>query len=70
MCNVIGADGSGYLFSEMQISSQTCVDRSIIGKRLDVCVSYCLDKGGNELRWSQGGVILISNYSNIMKPFC
>ena len=33
-----------------------------------MCEKYTLDKGGTELRWSQGTVVEVSNGSNIVKP--
>ena len=50
----------------MHPSSHPCVDRSLLVKRLDVCVAYDLYEGGTDLRWSQEGVILVSNCSNIV----
>ena len=44
------------------------VNNGLIGQRLDICESYNLDKGGTELRWSQGEVVLVSNGFNIVKP--
>ena len=45
--------------------SQPCFDRSLLGKLLDVCGGYDVDKGGTELMWSQREVNLVSNVYNI-----
>ena len=42
------------------------VNNGLIGQRLDICESYNLDKGGTELRWSQGEVVLVSDGFNIV----
>ena len=55
-------------FSEMHPYSQPFVDISLLGKLLDLCVAYDMDEGVTSLRWSQGGVIIVSNGSNIVKP--
>ena len=34
-----------------------------------MCVSCDWSEGGTELRWSHGGVILVSNSSNIVKIY-
>ena len=67
MRNKREAYGVGNKFAEINPSSQTCVDIKLLSKRLDVCVSYDLDEGGTDIRWSQGEVILFSNGSNILK---
>ena len=45
----------------MQPTSKLAIDKDLIGKRLDVFLQYCLDDGGNEILWSQGEVILVSD---------
>ena len=55
-------------FSNMQPSSRSCVDRSILGKKLDVCVTYDLYEGITELSWYQEEEVLVSNGSNTVKP--
>ena len=60
--------GIGDRYSNMQPSSIPIIDKSLIGKRLDVCHTWDLEEGGTELRLSQGEVIEISNGSNILKP--
>ena len=39
----------------------------MVGKRLDICEQYSLEKECNELRCSEGKVILVSNGFNIIK---
>ena len=43
------------------------IDKSLIGKQLDVCLKYFLDDGRTELRWIQGYVILVSDGEDIPK---
>ena len=50
-------DGVGDRFSCMQPSSQTCVARIFLGKRLYVCVVYDMNEGITDLWWYQGEVI-------------
>ena len=59
------AEGTGGRYSKMQPTIMPPIDKNLIGKRLDICEKYSLDKGGSELRWSQGKVVLVSNGSNI-----
>ena len=60
--------GIGDRFTEIQPMSQPKIDKSLIGRRLDVCEQYDLEEGGTELRWSQGVVIAISDGNNMLKP--
>lgn len=44
------------------------VDSTLLGKRLEICCDYELEEGGTEARWSAGGVILVSDGTNITIP--
>ena len=59
--------GIGDRYTEMQPASMLKVDKTLIGARLEIFEKYDLDKGGSELRWSQGKVVLILDGSNIIK---
>ena len=41
--------------------------KGLIGKRLEICLQYFLDDGRTEICWSQGGVISVSDETNIPK---
>ena len=55
------------IYSNIQPTSAPSIDKGFIEKRLDICLQYFLDDGGTELRRSQGGVMLVSDGTNIPK---
>ena len=61
-------NGVGDRYAHIQPMSRPNVDKSLVGKRLDICEKYDLEEGGSELRWSQGVVLSISDGSNMLKP--
>ena len=60
--------GIGDIYENIQPLSMPVIDKRLIGKRLDVCFEWTLNKGGIKLRWSQGELIDVFNGSNILKP--
>ena len=62
------AGGFGERYDEMQPPSMPEINKNLVGTRLDVCILYILDDSNKEeLRWSQGEVIGISDGKNMIR---